>query len=337
MTGSHEERGGRVPTRVWVTAGASFVLGVGLVVAGGVIHGFSSYLQSVFVNVGTAFALLAPLVVGERLLNLRVLEARASARSAVSTAEEARTLATEARTEVSALDERVRAGLAAVRAEHDDLVVQTAAADRDALVELYERAAARNSIDRRGLRVGVEDEGYAIRVRVIDRAPDEGPETLVELLAEDRDLRPIGRVVMWAGGEDPASVFLGLATELQHAGAWFGDEAFSAEEILAAISRDLRRVIDIRTGPAPQPSTRPIIELIGDWAITRQGLDSVRSDNLWAEHDELIGDTHHAFQRLENQVKLRDLDTLQFRKAFTIAEHVHAALESDGPGRIGTS
>jgi hypothetical protein len=330
-----DHKDGAVPNRVWGIAGVSFALGVGLVVAGGVIHGVSGYLQSVFVNVGTAFALLAPLVVGERLLNLRVREARASARSAESAAEEARTLATEARSDVSALDARVRAGLAAVRAEHDDLVVQAEAADRDALVALYELAAARNSIDRRGIRVGLEDQGYAIRVRAIDRAPGGESETLVELLAEDQDLRPIGRVVPWAAGGEPAAVFLELASELQRAGAWFGDDAFSAEEILGAISRDLRHVIDIRTGPAAQPNTRPIIELVGDWAITRQGLDSVRNDSLWAEHDELVGDTHHAFLRLENQVKVLGLDSLQFRKAFTIAEHVHAALGGEGPARIG--
>ncbi len=222
-----------------------------------------------------------------------------------------------------------------MRAEHDDLVVQAASADRDALVELYERAAARSSIDRRGIRVGLEDQDYAIRVRVLDRAPRGESETLVELLAEDQDLRPIGRIVLWAAGEDPASVFLRFASELQQAGAWFGDRAFSAEEILAAISRDLRRVIDIRTGPLAQPGIRPIVEIVGDWAITRQGLDSVRNDSLWAEHDELVGDTHHAFIRLENQVNVLKLDSFEFRKAFTIAEHVHAALDSEGPGRVG--
>lgn len=52
----------------------AFLLGVGLVVAGGVIDALNEYQQSICVNAGTAMALFAPLLLLERQLDRRITD-----------------------------------------------------------------------------------------------------------------------------------------------------------------------------------------------------------------------------------------------------------------------
>lgn len=57
------------------------------------------------------------------------------------------------------------------------------------------------------------------------------------------------------------------------------------------------------------------------------------SSNAWADDDELVGDSRHAFHRLQAQTRAMGWSDWDFRQAFGIAEKIHAALKKRSPGR----
>jgi hypothetical protein len=173
-----------------------------------------------------------------------------------------------------------------------------------------------------------------LRVRVVHRAPEGESVALVELTFEDDHVDPIGETAVWSPNEPVEDVFVRLATSLQKGGKWPGDSAFDPSAILVSIADALDRIIDLRTGLGGNREVRQIASLVNDsWAVTREGLDSMLSSNVWAEHHELIGDRSYvAFQRLESQVKQRGWDDGQFREAFGEAEQVHGTFARTSPG-----
>jgi hypothetical protein len=335
-----DEATGRVPWWVWFTGVLLFGLGVGIVCLGGVLDGLSDYLRSVFVDVGTAVGLTGPLFVGERLLSTRVREVRDQASAAETRAAAAQESYARTRQDLDELTTRVHQALDEVRADdrrRGDRFMESQA--QEDLVELYERAAENGSIDRRGLRVSIDaldPFDWWLLVRVVRRSPEGDPVAWVELTFEDVALNPVGGTVVWSPGERADDVFVRLATELQEVHSWPGDELFRPGEILQSITDTLGRVIDIRTGRSGDANVRPIIQLVNsDWAITRQGLDSLRTPHAWAEQRELVGDSRHAWNRLEAQSERLGLDEQSFRQAFGTAEHVHQALDGKSPPDLG--
>jgi hypothetical protein len=161
---------------------------------------------------------------------------------------------------------------------------------------------------------------------------------LVELGCEDDALTAIGEGVIWSPGETAAEVFVRLADNLAKVGRYPGDGAFDPTKLLDAITEGLRRVIAIRSGPQGDREVRQVIELPNEyWAITREGLDSLVSTAMWAEHDELIGNTNDAFHRLKSQWETYGLSPTDFTTAFAIAERIHKALETRRVPRAGES
>jgi hypothetical protein len=317
-----------VSSRLYYGLGV-FVMGIALIIVGGILNGLSPYMEAVFVNVGTAMALFGPLLLIERQLDRRITDV---GRQAERAGEQARVAVRQA----GDLSERVQAGLREVR-EEDEVAKERAAKGehQEDLVALYRRAASYGSIDRLGLRIAAPDPFEIwMRIRVISREEDGEPVDLVELSFEDQNLNPLGGTVLWSPGEPAEEVFLRLAKHLQQVGAWLGDDAYDPLAILSAFATALGRIIDIWSGPGGNPQVRPVAALLGsDWAVTRMGLDSLRTPDLWAEAYELIGDTHHAYLRMENQVKVRGWDALEFRAAFTEAERVHRAFAAKSPAR----
>lgn len=309
----------------------AFLIGVVLIIAGGVLDGLSPYKESIFVNVGTAMALFGPLLLIERQLDRRITNV---GRQAEQAGEQARV----AVRQVGDLSERVQAGLQEIRDE-DEAVKERAAKGehQEDLVGLYKRAASYGSIDRLGLRIAAPDPFEIwMRIRVISREDNGDPVDLVELSFENQNLSPAGGTVIWSPGQPAEEVFLQLAKNLQQVGAWLGDEAYDPLAILSAFATALGRIVDIWSGPGGNPQVRPIAALLdSDWAVTRMGLDSLRTPDIWAEGDELIGDTHHAYQRMEHLVKVRGWDHLEFRVAFTEAERVHEAFAREKRRRGG--
>ena len=320
--------------RVWFVGIGALLLGAGVVALGGVLSGLSDYDQSIFVNVGTAIALIGPLYVAERLLANRIAAVERRADAARTSAEAAEKSADAARTRVDQLSGRVQARLDELRAK--DRAVRDRAATGQSqpdLVGLYDRAARNHSIDRLGLRVaGPDPLDWWLRVRAVHRAPEGEPVDLIELSCENGRLETVGETVVWSEGEPAEDVFVRLATSLQDVGVWQGDQVFDAEAILRVITDALGKVIDIRTGPSGDPAVRQIASLVNDeWAVTREGLDPLLSRDVWAESEELVGDTHLTFQRLENQVKIRGWDKSKFMMAFGEAERVHTAFRKNVP------
>lgn len=326
------------PKHVWGIGLGGVAVGTLIIGIGRCYEGLSGYDQSVVVNIGTAIALIGPIYVAERALSRRIGIASQSADAAKVSADDARDAAGEALAQVGELSASVRQRLEDVRADDRDLRTRASTGhDQADLVALYDKAAGNNSIDRLGLRIpGPDPIDWWIRIRVAHRAENGSPVDLVELTFEDPDLHTVGQGAIWSPGEPVAEVFVRLAGDLHEAGAWPGDVAFDAEKILSEVTRALARVIDIRTGPRGDPRVRPIASLVGDsWAVTRGGLDSLRSADVFADANELVGDTHHAFQRLDQQVKLRSWNKLDFLSAFAEAERVHAAFARSSPGQFG--
>lgn len=312
-----------------IYAFGAFVLGVALIVAGGVISGLGEYSKAIFVNVGTAMALFGPLLLLERQLDRRITDV---GRQADRAGERARVV----ERQVGDLAERVRAELEQDRARDRDLRERAGTGDsQEDLVALYDRAAEYGSIDRAGLRLAAPGLFEIwMRLRVVHREEEGVPVGLVELSVEDLNLRSIGETVLWSPGQPAEEVFAQLARNLQRAGAWQGDKAFDPSAMLGGFAKALGRIIDIWSGPGGNPQLRPVAALLdSDWAVTRMGLDSLRTPDVFAEGDELTGDTHHAFMRMEQQVKNLGWDAMEFREAFAEAERVHGAFARQRPGR----
>jgi hypothetical protein len=315
--------------------GAFLLVGAAVVAVGGRISGLSDYEKSIFAHVGTAIGLVGPLFVIERLLSIRVTETREAASAARSAADKALETAMMVQESVSDLDREVRERLAEIQGEEEQRAEGAAQGRFEDLVALYAQAAARRWIDRLGLRVPAGSELW-LRVRAVQRAP-EGGETiwLIELTYEDPKLVPIASAV-WSPDEEVREVFVRLASELKQTGRWPGDEAFNPAKILMDIAAALRNVIDSHTGPRGDRGLRQVIELVGDeWAVTREGLDSLDKRDLYAESGELRNNTNPAFQRMLGRVEAEGFDEVTFRVAFANAERIHEALRTEDLKKFG--
>jgi hypothetical protein len=324
-----------IPAGVWLIGSLIFLFGVVLLIAGGEIHALSEYDRSLFAHFGTAFTLVGPLFVIERFMSRRIDVVARSAAAAMSSADVARDTAQMALTQVGDLSARVQARLDDLRAEDQELRDRAASgAQQSDLVALYDRAARNRSIDRLGLRIPAPNLlDLWLRVRAVHRAPEGTPVDLVELQFEDGRLDIVGDSVVWSPSEPVEDVFVRVAAGLQ-TGLWRGDSQYDPEAILSAIANALGQIIDLRAGPTGDPRTRQIASLVNDdWAVTREGLDSLRSADVYADHHELVGETSPAFQRLEREVKRRGWDEAEFRAAFAEAEHVHGAFKRQSPGQ----
>lgn len=316
------------PWWVWLVAASLLTAGVVVVIAGACIDGLDSYEQSVFVNVGTALALAGPLFLAERALARRIRRVGATASAAQQAGEAAQAASEATSKELDALREEFLRGMNETRARDEDRAVRASAGSLEDLIELYDRAARGRSIDRLGLRLTPPFMAFSVRIRAVERATESERVRLVELDCEDDELNSIGNGVVWSPGESAAEVFVRLAENLTNVGRYPGDTAFDPTKLLDAIAGALRSVIAVRTGPQGDREVRQIIEIPNEfWAVTREGLDSLTSTAMWAEHDELIGNTNNAFHRLKAQWEALGLPLTDFTTAFGLAERIHEGLE----------
>lgn len=305
------------PVWVWLIGAALVLIGAGVIVAGGLIAGLSDYDRSVLVNVGTALALVGPLFIAERLLQIRVKEVE---REAVASAAFVRTA-------VSDLNREVRERLAGLRAQDERRREAAAEGSFEDLVDLYREVEGRGWIDRRGLRVAIGLGDLRLKVRVIQIEPDGEKTWIVELSFEGPRLTPIGDTVIWSPQEATADVFVRLAERLREANRWPGEEVFDPKEILNAVSVALGRVIDLHVGSGGDRRVRQVIELVNeDWAVTREGMDSLLDPDLYVDAGDLQHQANLAMEKLEDEVQRRGLDEAAFRSAFGDAERIHRAL-----------
>jgi hypothetical protein len=326
----------KIPFGIWLIGLLISLVGVGLLFAGGDIHLLSGYDRSLFAHFGTALTLVGPLFVIERFMSRRIDVVGRSADAARSSADAAHDTAQVALAQVGDLSARVQARLDDLKAEDQELRDRAASgAQQSDLVALYNRATRNRSIDRLGLRIPAPNLlDFWLRVRAVHPAPEGTPVDLVELQFEDGSLDIVGNAVVWSPGEPVDDVFVRLATGLHQTPLWPRDSQYDPEAILSAIADALGQVIDLRTGATGHPRPRPIASLVNDdWAVTREGLDSLRSADVYADHHELVGETSHVFERLEREVKSRGWDEAKFRAAFGEAERVHAAFKRQSPGQ----
>jgi vacuolar-type H+-ATPase subunit H len=319
----------RRPWWVWLIGAAFLVVGAAVIVAGGRISGLSEYERSIFAHIGTAVGLIGPLFVAERLLSIRVTEARDEANAARSAAGEALETAKIVRETVDDLDREVRDQLAQLRDEDEQRAQRAAQGSFQDLVDQYNQVATQDWVDRRGLRIPAGGDLWLL-VRAVRRAPEGGEAMwLIELTYEGPSLERIGSAI-WSPGEPAVDVFLRLATELKRAGKWPGEESFRPTELLTDIAETLGMIIDSHTGALGDRRLRQVLEVVGeDWAVTREGLDSLHKPDIYAESRELRGDSNSAFHRLKGLVERQGLDEAAFLAAFANAEHIHAGLRAE--------
>lgn len=136
---------------VWFVAAGLLIAGVAIVFAGACIDGLDSYEQSVFVNVGTAFALAGPLFLAERALARRIRRVGETAHAAERAGEAAQAASEATREELDALRGQFISGMDEARARDSRRAESAAAGSFDDLVALYDRASRGRSIDRLGL------------------------------------------------------------------------------------------------------------------------------------------------------------------------------------------
>jgi hypothetical protein len=253
----------------WFIVAAAVVLGCALVYAGSRFDGASDYWGSVLLEIGAALVIVAPLVGLEHLIEKRIAQAAETVRSEV---EDVRRGVNAAHTRLGELGQKTESLIAATRLADEDAV----RAMRENISEAntwwpLHRAHDLGAIDQRGVRVRLAGSQLWVRFSAASADAPEGANP-VTVIVEGRG----GDLVAseeWSPDEAPHQAFARLATELQRVGSYPGDDTFDADSIFVYLADTVEVALKLRTEGRAGSPLGPIVELVGDWAVTTNGLE----------------------------------------------------------------
>ncbi len=313
----------RVQLRVLLASIALVVLGAALIAIGGFLTGLSEYERSIFAHIGTAILLVAPLLVAERSLRGRV-------RVASDRAAEAAQSAQFAQAAVDDIDRKVRDQATQFRTEEEERLKRAENGDFQALAELYAEARTRGWLDRLGLRVSTEVDDLWLRLRAVRPAPGGRETSSIELSLEGADLERIGAPVIWSEGEAADGPLGRLEGELRRTDRWPGDGRIEWSRLLQRVAETIGLVIGLHVGPGGNYPVRQVVEIPNsEWAVTREGLESLVDPDLAADHRELVFRKRGLLEELEADAAKMNLEMDPLRSAFDAAVRIHRVLRKD--------
>jgi hypothetical protein len=249
----------------WVML-ALVVVGAGLIVLGAFEGG---YFASVLLQIGGSLFLVVPFIFLERVTTSRISALQESVESVESDVESIRQ------------DVQATADLIAAARDEDSAAVQTLRKhpSQETAQSLLRRAQRLDALSPRGVRVRLPDGELRLRFERSDGAGN-GDFGAVRLSLETRDGDQIGRSEEWSDAKSIDEALADLAYEAQRAGQFRSDASFDAAAIFDSLARTLDTVISLRTGARSGSPLDPVVELIGDWAITSTGFQQVGESDV---------------------------------------------------------
>jgi hypothetical protein len=290
----------------WVML-ALFVLGAGLIILGAFED---RYLASVLLELGAALFLVAPFIFLERVTTSRIGEVRSEVAGVQEDVQRAQTR----------IDDLGRATAALItaerKAETDALQALRFDPSEEKVWQALHKALNEGAIDPRGVRVRLPDED---RVRFTPLADNDGGAGTVAVALEDRsgDQLVGTSTVIWRSAE---SASLPLARLWKYRKV----ESFDATSIFNDLVNTLEVVLSSRARGREGEPLGPTLELLGEWAVTTNGLEHldeedrvVRTKDLFATRDQEKART----RLLANNPNPRTVET--FSEAFATAVAYH--------------
>jgi hypothetical protein len=248
----------------------------------------AGYLQSALLEVGAALFLAVPLVFLERLVEHRINAfERAAERSlgdVKTQVESVRQEVQEARMKIDELG-RETGGLIADARAADAAAVEALRNDvsEPNVCRVLRRAQNIGALGANGIRVGLRGGDVWVRFTPASEHGENGDPEAVYLVVEDRAGDPIARGEVWSPGEPAAQALARLATELQRVDRYPGDPSYDAGWIFNRLAETLDAVLSLRTGRRQGAHLGPLIELVGEWAITAIGLQHIENEEWRVE------------------------------------------------------
>jgi hypothetical protein len=320
-----------VSWRVVLAAVAAILIGSGLVATGWVLDDSNQFLPALLLELGAAFFLVVPLVVLERLLEGRIREARDTVRDEVGSVrrevrETARRLDDLDGLYRERQDEARAADRSALEAAHGDVTFEN-------VHEVLRRARQQRAISTRGVQVPLDHVTDRMRFRLVyGEAPedrDSGPMIWIDLVDATGFSSHVD--VIWSPAEAVEDVWQRLVEGAQRNNRYPGDGILVPGRVIGRLLETARRALEVKTSPRGSIDLGPVVEFVGDWAITDQGLEHASEPACSIPSDRLLTDEHLDDSMLEKTW----IDKRTYLDAAGAARGYHERLARDQPPRLG--
>ena len=188
--------------------------------------------------------------------------------------------------------------------------------------QLLHRADELRALDARGIRVR-----SALSELWVRFAPDlteeaDAGEAAVQLSAELRNGDPLVEL-RWLSGEAPEDALAQLDDDLDRVDNRPENATLDPVSVFTRLVGTLDTVVSLRSRRLKGTRLGPVVELVGDWAITANGIEHVHDEKRTLESKELLRNPSRARGRLAilNDVEKPDD---YFDEAFTTALQYHS-------------
>jgi hypothetical protein len=255
----------------------------------------NQYWSSLLIELGAALFLGVPLLFLERLINRNATKIVKLGEELESTRRDVQ----ETRTRIDELPQAMANRIAAREATDVDLVdrLRQGVSEED-IWQLLHRADELRALDARGIRVR-----SALSELWVRFAPDlteeaGGGEAAVQLSAELRNGDPLVELRRWLSGEAPEEALAQLDDDLDRVDNRPENATLEPVSVFTRVVGALDTVVSLRSGRMKGTRLGPVVELVGDWAITANGIEHVHDEKRTMEARELLRDRSRARGRL---------------------------------------
>jgi hypothetical protein len=310
-----------VNRRIIFAALGAFAIGGVLVGVGWRIQGTDQFLPALLLELGASFFLVVPLLVFERLLSGRIERAREETEDSVG----------RVRQEVQETSRRLDAlndiyGQRQQRARAEDGAAVDAVRNDVSLENLHQllmRAGQQRAISDQGVRVGLDHVTDRVRFRALHHADQQGdePEPAIWIHLDDAEGRSAGGAAIWSVGEAVEDVWQRLVEESQRRNRYPGDGILIPRPVIERLLDSVERALALKSSPRGSIDVGPLIEFVGDWALTEQGLEHAGEPPYSIATNKLLEDAHLDDSMLDKTW----VDGAQYRDAARVARAFHAA------------
>ena len=254
-----------------------------------------AYWSSLLIELGAALFLGVPLLFLERLINRNATKIVKLGQELESTRRDVQ----ETRTRIEELPQAMANRIAARDATDVDLVdrLREGVSEED-IWQLLHRANELRALDARGIRVR-----SALSELWVRFAPDlteeaDGREAAVQLSAELRNGNPLVELRRWLSGEAPEDALAQLDDDLDRVDNRPENATLDPVSVFTRLVGTLDTVVSLRSGRLKGTRLGPVVELVGNWAITANGIEHVHDEKRTMGARELLSDRSRARSRL---------------------------------------
>jgi hypothetical protein len=279
----------------------------------------NEYVSSLLIEFGAALFLGVPLLFLERLINRNATKIVKLGEELESTRRDVQ----EARTRLEELPQAMANRIAARDANDVDLVhrLREEVSEED-IWQLLHRADELRALDVRGIRVRSTLSELWVRFASLAQEAD-GGEAAVQLSAELRNGDPLVELRSWLSGEAPEDALARLDDDLDRVDKRPENATLDPISVFTRLVETLDTVVSLRSGRQKGSRLGPVVELVGDWAITTNGIEHAHDETRTMDARELLRDPGRARSRLTSLNEVEEPDD-HFDEAFDTAREYHS-------------